>query len=128
MSKIPLTVKTDQEAFDAVVRHLATLKGRAFNARSGSCVYATHDGRRCAVGALLDAPNEQVRRIHGSVGGGADDHIDYGTVHSTLLEELQGIHDDEFNWADDRFAGWPLLADLAKAARLDPAVLEAYAS
>lgn len=126
MGKIPLKVKTDQEAFDAVVRHLAALPERAANPL-GDCKYATGDGRRCAVGALLDGTDEELYRIYGSVGGGADYFIDYGEVTPWLLGDLQTVHDPSGNWQPGGFTAWAQLEVVAKRYHLDPAVLEAYA-
>lgn len=103
MSTLDLNVKTNQEAFDTVVRHLATMKRRAIN-DAETCLYRAPDGSKCAVGALItdeswDALPEADARNYNR-------HlvcllpIDFGDISLALLSDLQQAHDNSDNWGD----------------------------
>lgn len=117
---IKLTVNTDQEAFDAVVRHLKNLKGRA--ALGAFCVYLTADGRNCAIGAIMDNPHMASR---GAVLDLIDDGtLDPGELNPHLLDNLQTAHDRQYHWDGDVFIGTKYLRQLAKSFGLSTAVLD----
>jgi hypothetical protein len=95
-------IKTPQQAFDAVVRHLAKQKRKAWE---GACVYYSHDtGERCAVGALVpiaeakrlerDFAGSTVRQIVGS------QTVRTSPISTNLLEDLQSAHDLSMSCGD----------------------------
>ncbi len=118
-----LTVDTDQEAFDAVVRHLAAATVRA--ADMNGCAYLTSGGLRCAVGALLDDPSSRAVELPTiELFLAVDDGlIDVGDIDVDLLQGLQGAHDVACNWSDDGFVGWDEMRDIADTFGLSTAVL-----
>ena len=88
---------TDQEIFDAVARHLLAQGEKAASVDEAGhtfCRYRTENGRACAVGCLLT--DEEAAACEGCV---ADDlPMAWTRRHSTLLRELQRVHDQEFAW------------------------------
>jgi hypothetical protein len=117
---LTLTVNTNQEAFDAVARQLATQKGQAFDENRGSCLYVTEDGRRCAIGGLMNATDDEIfeeldrRGLESDVYGLASEgQLDAGDISETLLSRLQFTHDASDNWQDDTFVGWAKLLQVA---------------
>jgi len=84
-----------QDIFDTVVTHLYT-QGRRAITEGGDCLYLAPDGRRCAVGALLD-PDSPACSV---VGGVADltaahpgDVPEWFAENPDLLRALQLQHD-----------------------------------
>lgn len=136
MDLITLSVTTEQEAFDAVARHLATMPERAVipnpkpeyvGTNPVVCVYETDDGkRRCALGALMVLDTPEKHQWARTTMGGVDDvgwteewpeqgRVDYGDISWELLAELQNAHDTEEHWGPQGFDlnGWAFLADVA---------------
>lgn len=98
-----LLVNTNQEAFDAVVRHLKAQNQRAVqpsaNFSSGQCMYWTSEGLMCAIGAIVEHPD---RLPTGRVGLLiASFAIDPGEVSTALLDKLQWAHDCFNHWDND---------------------------
>ena len=60
-----LNVKTDQEAFDKVARHLSNMKKPSNSSVRGVCLYAGPNETRCAASALIDATYEEVAFLDG---------------------------------------------------------------
>lgn len=58
-------MRTPQQVFDKVVRHLAKQKRRSID-KNGFCVYRGPHNRRCAIGCLI--PNRLYRKSMGSTG------------------------------------------------------------
>lgn len=112
MTKFKLNVSTDQEAFDKVFEHLATMPGRAVNPLTGACQYRTVDGNRCAVGALIDddAIGAVVCSVRTMI---RDGNLDTCVVDIHLLQELQIVHDRRDYWVDDKFVAWDNLSCIA---------------
>ncbi len=84
---------TAQEVFDTVVQHLID-QGSRCTTPSGYCLYRTDDGRKCAIGCLLDEPHLELALHNGG------DIIDIRTIlpqelrqHYYLLQRLQRAHD-----------------------------------
>lgn len=121
---VRLTVSTDQEAFDAVVRHLAQLDGRSI--ADGTCVY---NGKKCAIGAIVDDP-DLLELLSAGVMSIAEliDHVDIGVVDLDLLEVLQATHDLYTNWDDNKFADWDHLRCIASGYGLSAAVVDEVTS
>lgn len=102
-----LNVHTDQQAFDKVRAHLATMTRQSVNP-TGTCLYAGPNKARCAISALIKATHRDVAEldiIHLSgigylINGG---HVDPGNVSKELLISLQAVHDDCENWTKDGF-------------------------
>ena len=93
---------TNQEAFDKMMEHLRSLKGRSFDKEKDHCVY---NGTMCAVGALMT--DEEQEKFGGYIGGVLrllsfmvrKGHV--STLHTLdfyLLEEMQKLHDNPYNW------------------------------
>lgn len=130
-----LNVQTDQEAFDTVVRHLATMPHRSMRQGRGRCLYAGPDGLRCAASVLIDASYDDVKQldtwdesgIRCLVEGG---FVDVGDVNESILHRLQVVHDDVASW-DERegggFVGWNALAHIAERYDLSTSVLDEFA-
>lgn len=101
---------TPQEIFDTVATHLFAQGQRAFvhesevdDVNDAGCRYRMADGKRCAVGCIM--PDENYRPEF--EGQSALDLIDgywrelpeYFCQNSMLLGDLQGVHDDLYNWS-----------------------------
>ncbi len=98
---------TNQEAFDKMMNHLRSLKGRSVN-KDGFCVY---NGLKCPVGVLMtDEEQEQFGDFKGSV-----DHLleeMWSNGHESMLHGLnfallsytQALHDDGGYWDARGFA------------------------
>lgn len=143
---IPLTVSTNQEAFDAICRHLAQMTEQSAT-DSGSCVYRRVDGNRCAIGAVITDENYDFRMEGASIldltrAGwcrwgdktlwGKDPYVVkiVTSISSYLLGDLQEQHDMASNWRDDmgyplgRFDGWDRVKDVGDAYNLNLSVLD----
>jgi len=87
-----LTVNTNQEAFDAVVRHF--IKQKHQSGGGGSALYRSANGQRCAIGALLHdnsyRPALEYFDIQLLVERG---DITIGRIDINLLSALQHAHD-----------------------------------
>ena len=93
---------TNQEAFDKMVNHLRSLKGRSLDGDNEKCVY---NGNKCAVGILMtDEEQEEYGNFHGSACGlmyqmKLDGHISaMHTFDPLLLTRMQELHDNDFSW------------------------------
>jgi hypothetical protein len=108
-----LNVTTNQQAFDAVVEHLAGMKGRSVRQDAilpASCSYRGANGQRCAIGALIP---RFVGGDWGTVYDLVDQHrLDPGDVNVVLLRKLQKVHDSLNNWVGDRFDNWQALIEI----------------
>lgn len=123
MNTTTLTVKTNQEAFDAVVRHLRTMPYRAY--ANQACCYWQSDGPSCAIGAITVNPQLLQRENTGVDWLISDGILDPGTVDLRLLMRLQTLHDTEMNWLDDSvFVEWDEAREIARTFRLSTAVLD----
>lgn len=98
---------TNQEAFDNMMQHLRSLKGRSLNKDRSSCAY---NGTMCAVGALMTDEEQQKFGDHDeSVVGLLDLMADEGhksTLHTldlSLLSHMQSLHDNIYNWGYEGF-------------------------
>ena len=98
---------TNQEAFDKMMEHLRSLKGRSMDEEGDDCVY---NGTKCAVGALMT--DEEQEKFGGHLFGVVcllEDMQEAGhasmlhTLDLDLLVEMQGLHDDFWNWDDEGF-------------------------
>ena len=84
-------LKTEQQIFDAVCKHLAKQKTRSINI-SGCVYYDKDSGNRCAIGGIM--PIESAKLTEQKYSG---ENI-YGVSHSVplenvdLLEDLQVAH------------------------------------
>lgn len=109
---------TNQQAFDAAVKHLRNQGRRSFDekARTGptsgnGCLYRGPDGRRCAVGALIpnaiyhkDMEGRTARDLLVIYPEVAVRFLDDDAV--WLLAELQAVHDDPGSWRTYHGAGF----------------------
>lgn len=112
--------KTNQGAFDMVVRRLFDGKGRAVNS-DGSCVYRGSGGNKCAVGCLI--PNKYYyEEMEGATVGAFT--IVGGNVSVDLLSRLQDIHDDSCCWDGKTFIAVDVLYDVAEQYELKTKVLD----
>ena len=116
---------TDQEAFDAMCRHLLGMKKQSAT-RTGNCRYRAAGDLRCAVGVLI--PDDQYSR---ALEGSAVTWI-VGEVPAlkgldvVMLEKVQSIHDSHWNW-DKRgltIEAKERLRTIAADFHLSPAVLD----
>jgi hypothetical protein len=118
---ITLKPKTDQEAFDMVVKHLKSMPERSMkpaNIRGLGmrCAYRSRDGLACAIGCMVS--DEDARTMDAQPESGIDDLVfaevvDPGEVSRSLLSQLQDAHDDPDNWDDSGFIGWGYLVRVA---------------
>tara|TARA_R110002012_G_scaffold8804_1_gene40396 strand:+ start:1030 stop:1389 length:360 start_codon:yes stop_codon:yes gene_type:complete len=98
---------TNQEAFDKMMEHLRSLKGRSLDENDDACAY---NGTMCAVGALM---TDEEQEKFGDFNGNFEDLIDEmtkeghtSTLHGLdrdLLKEMQALHDTCYNWDDEGF-------------------------
>ena len=102
---IKMNVRTDQTAFNEVARHLLNPDTRQAH-DSGTCLYLTPKGERCAVGILMKGEDEAIKACNafGSVGGlmKAKCDVSFGRLDTGLLADLQGVHDHGGHWKSDR--------------------------
>ena len=108
---------TNQEAFDKMMEHLRSLKGRSMDEGGDDCVY---NGTKCAVGALMtDEEQEKFGDYDGSVGGllgwmASEGHP--STLHTldlSLLRKMQDLHDSCYNWDYESFTAEDVAEDIA---------------
>lgn len=89
-------VWSHQQIFDYVAMHLAKQGGRAMADNGTTCQYRAPDGRRCAVGCLLD-PTVDTTMFEGSQYDpyNMEEHLFFISSEdsSDLLLELQESHD-----------------------------------
>ena len=98
---------TNQEAFDKMMKHLRSLKGRSFNKRQTACVY---NGSKCAVGALM---TDEEQEKFGVLLGGVDELLEEMDMagHDSVLHDIdfsllvcmQDLHDRKYNWSGKGF-------------------------
>lgn len=101
---IKLNVETNQEAFDAVVRHLRKQNRQA--SWDGACAYRTPPGGRCAIGALID-DDQYNKTIEGqSIRELIADRVVDTDISDGLLVELQVLHDRTDSWNDTEKMQW----------------------
>ncbi len=96
-------MKTKQEIYDHVCKHLLTQNARSMDEKEGLCRYHGPDGKACAVGCLIPAevPTDSIEGIDAwTLCDGREDFVraymdidpaDDAVV--ALLEDLQDIHD-----------------------------------
>ena len=108
---------TNQEAFDKMMEHLRSLKGRSMDEEGDDCVY---NGTKCAVGALMT--DEEQEKFGGNlfgVVGLLEDMQEAGhtstlhTLNFDLLDKMQGLHDDCWSWGDEGFTAEEDAEDIA---------------
>jgi len=103
MFMIKLKVKTQQEAFDLVMKRLHKQKVPSITGGDDdvSCVYAGVGRHRCAIGHLLDAPKSKLKKldkINVHLGTSIDGliatlEVDSGGIDIDFLAKLQECHD-----------------------------------
>jgi hypothetical protein len=87
----------NQEVFDTVARHLLTQQVRSVGEDRDGCRYRGHNGRKCAIGALI--PDElYLPEMEGKYAHQLTDHYQplaelLAGVDTELLGMLQSIHD-----------------------------------
>jgi|TARA_R100000081_G_C4814535_1_gene173800 hypothetical protein len=108
---------TNQEAFDKMMEHLRSLKGRSYDEELDNCVY---NGTKCAVGALMtDGEQEKFGDHDSDVSFLLEDMQESGhasmlhTLDLDLLREMQDLHDDCWNWGDEGFIAEDVAEDIA---------------
>ena len=98
---------TNQEAFDKMMKHLRSLKGRSFDKEKGHCVY---NGTMCAVGSLMT--DEELKEYGDHEGGvpclleemeedGKDSVLH--DLNTDFLSQMQVLHDKDYNWSREGF-------------------------
>ena len=129
-----LIPKTNQEAFDMAVLHMAKQKHRSMSETEFHCSYFTPNGDRCAYGALHSPENaEELERRCGGMSvhelelvtedfdhGDEGALVDHGEVAHRLLQALQSAHDTTTTPASLRRC----LGDIAIRFDLDPSTIE----
>ena len=105
MTQFKLKTYDRQEAFDLVVRHLASMPHPAFRSTGTGCVYVTPDGLRCAAGALFKCSDAELKPFAdaGSFIGLVNDEADRLVVgpdgdqldenFELFVQSLQELHD-----------------------------------
>jgi hypothetical protein len=136
-----LKVATDQEAFDAVVRHLAQQTDRCTSDsdhgasdHGASCVYQRADGNRCAVGALIDVSDEELLKFEQEVLVGLTEtsvrslvarrYLSIVGVDIVVLSLLQQAHDSGYRAPGEPFNNWAELEQVAQRFHLDRSVID----
>lgn len=66
----------------------------------GGYAYCTHDGRRCAIGRLIDKPDNEVRALWGGLHIGIVSIMKepYRYFNLEFLRVLQNLHDNHHYW------------------------------
>ena len=123
--EIELLRKTNQGAFDMIVRRLYNGKGRAF--ANNKCLYRAPDGNKCAVGCLI-TDSTYNPSMESSSASYVLARFDYsGNVNSDMLDELQLLHDEKYWWDGNEFVGSDRLYELAKRYNLNTKTLDKFA-
>lgn len=130
------SITSDQRAFNAVCRHLATQKHRArtrltdepISPSAYACQYFTErTGDRCAIGALLTHTSARYAEEHYS-GEGITSIAQFirpfPDISLTLLEQLQTAHDESDDLTQLRFT----LSTIAEDFNLNPAAIQSITS
>lgn len=117
---------TDQEAFDAMCRHLLGMKKQS-TGDNGLCLYRGANDARCAVGALI--PDEQYRprfEMNIPLRDVVDSVPALQNLKFDMLVDVQRVHDDEHHWGRAGFLarGKEALRRVARDHGLSPAVLD----
>jgi hypothetical protein len=97
---IKLNVNTNQDAFDAVVRHLKAQNRQA--SWDGACAYRTPSGLKCAIGALID-DDCYTKSLEGVAANKLELLTD---VSIPLLQDLQMVHDIHTTWSNTDKMQW----------------------
>jgi hypothetical protein len=118
---------TDQEAFDAMCRHLLKMRRQTRDPATGACMYRGPRGTRCAVGALI--PDEQYRsRFEGgyNLRRLTEEVRALNEVNYELLQSVQALHDSEIYWGRKGLLAHAKtrLREIAGIYNLFPAVLD----
>lgn len=104
-------MKTDQETFDTVARHLLT-QGKPAVIIGQGCAYRGSDGTKCAVGCLIPDDKYSPAYENMAIGGSGmrarelqDILREQGYDNIALLQDLQRAHDDDvssdpFDWPE----------------------------
>jgi len=93
-------MRTRQEEFDIVVKHLETQKQRS--SKGNGCLYRGPNGTKCAVGILIPDNVKLTLGQNGTDVRGLRQEIKLSFSLSNLeLENLQHIHDGEAHWDED---------------------------
>ncbi len=112
---------TNQGAFDTMVEHLGNLKGQSIDRIT--CVY---NGSKCVVGILM---TEEEQEKFGSFDGEVEyllyemrkkshkSHLHQ--LNLDMLDVMQRVHDDSYNWNDGGFASWGDVRDVANDYKLE---------
>ena len=108
---------TNQEAFDKMMKHLRSLKGRSFDKEKAHCVY---NGSKCAVGALM---TEEEQERYGDYAGCVfgllyemkeDGHdSDLHALGHVFLSKMHCLHDHGDNWSYEGFVAEKEAEDVA---------------
>jgi len=100
-----------QRIFEAVLEHLAKQKEQSLDDRGETCRYRGHDGKMCAIGALID--DEDYKPMWDdpmdpfgvqSVCNQVEEqprlkvHLGWMLGHRSLLSDLQFLHDSSDHW------------------------------
>lgn len=111
--KINWVVKTNQGAFNRVVRHLSKMPKRAALVYQIGCicVYETKDGCQCAAGCLIRTKKERLNL--NPTGRVKPDWFEDTRLSYVLIGTLQSIHDDLDNWDRWGFIGYKNLAQVS---------------
>jgi len=117
---------TDQEAFDTVVRHLASQKQQSSRITGDGCPYCCYRspyGLMCAIGVLI--PDEQYSPAFEfePVGSIQEFVPALKGLNTELLKDLQELHDATKYWDETGFIGWDEIRKIGDTFGLDVSVL-----
>lgn len=115
-------MKTEQQIFDQVAKHLLKQMRKSYLPGSNDCAYRGEQGAMCAVGCLLTEYDPDIERkvVHAIFEQYPEiaEAAGISTDHKALLSQLQTVHD--LRTVEHWFEA---LADIAKLFKLDPKVL-----
>ena len=113
---------TNQEAFDIMVEHLGNLKGQSIDPNKIACLY---NGSKCVVGILM---TDEEQQKYGNYMGGVLELLrkmsqegHKSRLHQLnidMLDVMQRVHDDDYNWNDEGFESWNIVRDVANDYKL----------
>lgn len=120
---------TNQEAFDKMVTHLASMTEPC--KEDGTCIYLNSEGQRCAVGALLTQEEAEFFSAEEDLSASGIFHHSRKTsidhLNIEMLGDVQYVHDSSYNWKRGNGlneSGLDKLRVIANIYKLDTAVLE----
>ena len=116
-----------QDILDKTVKHLSSMTCRSMKKVNGlsTCLYRGPNGSKCAIGALI--PDKMYDPVMESNTVSQLIIEEFPAVSSlfykkdletrdflSFLDRVQTVHDNEYNWRNNKFVGYKSIASLAR--------------